>query len=211
MRHIRVHSYGACEHNKDFEGSDLGQDSRKKIALQGTYRFCICFDNTDQRDYVSEKFFHALASGCVPVYMGAPNIKDYLPSPAAAVVASDFPNATALGEHLKHLLAHPDEYDQMLQWKGGGPHSKTEKLGRDRLVWLQYLSFVTAPCRLCERLVGLTEMRSPEQQRVSYLEGASTLVRSPAFKRFHDKDGADNFDKSEELFGIVMRGDGVPL
>ena len=51
--------------------------------------------------YVSEKFFHALASGCVPVYMGASDVDLYLPAPNAIIHANDFADAAALGRYLK--------------------------------------------------------------------------------------------------------------
>ena len=65
------------------------------------YRFCFAFENTDEIGYVSEKFFHALASGCVPVYMGASDIDLYLPAPNAVIHANDFSDAAALGRYLK--------------------------------------------------------------------------------------------------------------
>ncbi len=51
--------------------------------------------------YVSEKFFHALASGCVPVYMGASDVDLYLPAHNAIIHANDFADAAALGRYLK--------------------------------------------------------------------------------------------------------------
>jgi len=97
-----VHSYGKCAHNKDIP-SDGGQDSREKIALMSTYKFCLAFENRCEEDYVSEKFFHALAAGCLPVYMGAPNIRDYLPSPDAIIRTDDFETPEKLAEFLKAL------------------------------------------------------------------------------------------------------------
>jgi hypothetical protein len=45
------------------------------------YRFCICYENLrDMPGYITEKIFDALFAGCVPVYRGADNITEYIPS-----------------------------------------------------------------------------------------------------------------------------------
>ena len=43
------------------------------------YPFYLALENSDEVDYVSEKVFHALEAGVLPVYNGAPNIADFLP------------------------------------------------------------------------------------------------------------------------------------
>ena len=43
------------------------------------YKFNICYENIrGERDYVSQRIFDVLRCGCVPVYLGAPNIDDYV-------------------------------------------------------------------------------------------------------------------------------------
>jgi hypothetical protein len=42
------------------------------------YRFALCYENSCEPGYVSEKIFDCLRSGCVPVYLGAPNITEYV-------------------------------------------------------------------------------------------------------------------------------------
>lgn len=44
-------------------------------------RFNLCYENTKgSRGYMSEKLFDALSTGSVPVYWGAPNVKDHIPT-----------------------------------------------------------------------------------------------------------------------------------
>ncbi|OGN57806.1 MAG: hypothetical protein A3D18_05110 [Chlamydiae bacterium RIFCSPHIGHO2_02_FULL_49_29] len=51
-----------------------------KVEVLKNYRFCICYENMkNQRGYITEKIFDCLISGCVPVYLGADNITDYIP------------------------------------------------------------------------------------------------------------------------------------
>ncbi len=52
-----------------------------KLATLGRYRFSICFENCATADgYITEKLFDSLYAGCIPVYLGAPDITRYVPS-----------------------------------------------------------------------------------------------------------------------------------
>jgi alpha(1,3/1,4) fucosyltransferase len=43
------------------------------------YKFNICYENiNEERDYVSQRIFDVLRCGCVPIYLGAPNIEEYV-------------------------------------------------------------------------------------------------------------------------------------
>ena len=45
------------------------------------YKFAICYENArDISGYITEKIFDSFFSGCIPVYWGASNIEDYVPS-----------------------------------------------------------------------------------------------------------------------------------
>lgn len=51
-----------------------------KDEIYQKYRFAICYENAkDFPGYISEKIFHSLFSGCIPIYLGAPNISQYIP------------------------------------------------------------------------------------------------------------------------------------
>lgn len=43
------------------------------------YKFAICFENCVFPGYVTEKIFDCFLSGCIPVYMGAPDIDEFVP------------------------------------------------------------------------------------------------------------------------------------
>lgn len=52
---------------------------KSKTETFQKYKFALCFENTsDIPDYVSEKIFDCICSGIVPIYAGAPNIRDFL-------------------------------------------------------------------------------------------------------------------------------------
>lgn len=52
-----------------------------KIEVLSKYKFSICFENfSNARGYITEKIFDSFYAGCVPIYWGAPDISDYIPS-----------------------------------------------------------------------------------------------------------------------------------
>ncbi len=56
-----------------------GQVDKKNI-VQSQYRFVLAYENTCAiPGYITEKLWDVFFSGCVPVYIGAPNITEYIP------------------------------------------------------------------------------------------------------------------------------------
>lgn len=54
------------------------------VSKQNTltnYKFAICYENaSDIKGYITEKIFDCFFAGCIPIYLGAPDILDYIPS-----------------------------------------------------------------------------------------------------------------------------------
>jgi hypothetical protein len=44
--------------------------------------------------------FDALAVGCLPIYIGAPNVRDFLPDPDSVIMYDDFPSPTLLMQEI---------------------------------------------------------------------------------------------------------------
>lgn len=45
------------------------------------YKFALCFENMGkQKGYITEKIFDCMVAGCVPVYLGAEDITNYVPA-----------------------------------------------------------------------------------------------------------------------------------
>lgn len=57
-----------------------GKVDNKKAVME-KYKFSICYENAQNiPGYITEKIFDSFFAGCVPVYWGANNIKDYIPT-----------------------------------------------------------------------------------------------------------------------------------
>ena len=61
--------------------------------------------------------YYALAVGAVPVYLGAPDIDNYVP-PRSIIKVTDFKSAEALASYLQCLVhEQPDLYDFYQNWR----------------------------------------------------------------------------------------------
>ena len=68
-----VESIEPLTYPSDFRHNDDAMRTRyknDKIAYLNSFRFNLCPENTNNRGYVTEKIFHAVKAGCVPVYWG---------------------------------------------------------------------------------------------------------------------------------------------
>jgi hypothetical protein len=50
-----------------------------KRAVLRQYKFAICYENAVFPGYITEKIFDALFAGCIPIYLGAPDVTEQLP------------------------------------------------------------------------------------------------------------------------------------
>lgn len=114
MDHIAVDSYGSTLPNQVL-AEDNGRAT--KLDVCANYAFTLAFENSCSQDYVSEKFFDALASGSVPVYLGAPNIDEYAPADKSYINALDFSGPKELAQFLNQLYQDTEAYEQYLAWK----------------------------------------------------------------------------------------------
>ena len=133
MKHFPVDSYGRCLNNMDYQTAAAAEyrgnpaDLSLTRQIMARYKFVISHENALIRDYVSEKVFFALQVGVVPVYRGAPNIDDYVPS-RSVVNSAAFASITDLAAHLHSLLLDSDAYASYLGWKARAPEPHMVRL-----------------------------------------------------------------------------------
>jgi hypothetical protein len=66
--------------DKDYYPSYKGE-VKSKSDIFSKYKFSVCYENAKNiSGYISEKIFDSLFAGTIPIYWGAPNITDYIPS-----------------------------------------------------------------------------------------------------------------------------------
>ena len=54
--------------------------TRSKSVTLAQYRFALCFENSMVKGWMTEKLFDCFFAGTVPVYWGAPDVFDWVPS-----------------------------------------------------------------------------------------------------------------------------------
>lgn len=73
-----------------------------KLSTLSAYKFALCFENTAFPGYVTEKIFDCFQAGCIPVYLGAPDITSLVPA-AAFIDARDFSDLATLESFIRGL------------------------------------------------------------------------------------------------------------
>jgi len=74
-------------------------------------------ENSVELDYVSEKVYHALESGCIPIYYGAPNVADYVPEPDSIIDYAQLGSPAALLAELERLAGNDTAYQAKMAWR----------------------------------------------------------------------------------------------
>ncbi len=87
-------------HSKRFP-SWKGKVPRKGAVLR-KYKFALCYENAIFPGYVTEKLFDGFFAGCVPVYLGAPDVTESVPS-QTFVDRRNFRDYEELYRYLKNM------------------------------------------------------------------------------------------------------------
>jgi GR25 family glycosyltransferase involved in LPS biosynthesis len=123
---IKVDALGPCKRNGDVattlpqcaglprSGETVWSESE---CLLHHYKFYLAIENTIDEDYVTEMLYQGLRAGSVPIYFGAPNIRDFLPHPDSALLIEDFDNIDALIDYVKRASADELVYAKHMAWK----------------------------------------------------------------------------------------------
>lgn len=74
-----------------------------KLATMARYRFNLCYENASNlRGYLTEKIFDAFHAGCVPIYLGAPDIAELIP-PSAFIDRRKFASDSDLLDFIRAM------------------------------------------------------------------------------------------------------------
>eukprot|EP01060_Flectonema_neradi_P009638 TRINITY_DN1685_c0_g2_i1.p1 TRINITY_DN1685_c0_g2~~TRINITY_DN1685_c0_g2_i1.p1 ORF type:complete len:398 (+),score=71.30 TRINITY_DN1685_c0_g2_i1:99-1292(+) len=94
LRGDKLYFFGKCHPGRGKDNlqkehpscSKTSDRYKEKICVFRNYKYVVAMDNSIDDDYVTEKIYHALLAGAVPVYAGAPNVQNYIPMSSAAVL-----------------------------------------------------------------------------------------------------------------------------
>ncbi|KAM6987991.1 alpha-(1,3)-fucosyltransferase 4-like [Tautogolabrus adspersus] len=114
-RYIRVDVFGRA-------GRPLPEDSGSGsvVRMLGRYQFYLALENSQHKDYITEKLWNAVLAGAIPVVLGPSrqNYERFLPS-EAFIHVDDFPTVRALARYLLRLRLDPARLRRHLNWRDG--------------------------------------------------------------------------------------------
>eukprot|EP01080_Neovahlkampfia_damariscottae_P000828 gene828-9078_t len=119
---VSIDEFGRCSKTDDepIELSDLNRKNRR-IENMRRYKFYLAFENTFEKGFISERYWEALNSGTIPVYLGPSDIKNYEPSVGSILYLNDFNSTKDLANEMLRISSDNDLYEKMLDWKSNGP------------------------------------------------------------------------------------------
>jgi len=123
-KYINVDIYGACGSKR------CPRSSANKCftILDKDYKFYLAFENSNCKDYITEKFFvNGLGHDILPIAMGA-RLEDYEQvSPYKSFLHVDqFAGPRELAKYLLKLDKDDEAYNQYFKWKGTGEFINTK-------------------------------------------------------------------------------------
>lgn len=110
---FRVESLSSCLRNA-LPPNGVHLDNKTEVMR--SYLFHFAFENQLTDDYITEKLWGALASGTVPVYFGAPNVLDHVPS-RSIIHVHDYSSPQELITHLTTLAYNETLYSSYHDWR----------------------------------------------------------------------------------------------
>lgn len=76
--------------------------SENKLKTIKEYKYCMCVENAMFPGYVTEKIIDCLVAGVIPLYMGAPDIEEFIPK-SCFIDLRDYRNLDALLSYLHNI------------------------------------------------------------------------------------------------------------
>uniref|UniRef100_A0A9J2PDJ4 Fucosyltransferase n=1 Tax=Ascaris lumbricoides TaxID=6252 RepID=A0A9J2PDJ4_ASCLU len=113
--YIQVDIYGDCGDRR------IGRREGAR-ALKSNYKFYLSFENSNCRDYVTEKFFdNALSNDVIPIVMGPPKqFYERIAPPHSFIHVDDFDGPKALARYLHEIDRNDTLFNEYFLWKRMG-------------------------------------------------------------------------------------------
>jgi hypothetical protein len=163
MKDVDVDNYGTCgnnirqlpEHivriqdstNRSLKHIITYKWEAGKLALSKEYLFTIAIENSLTYDYISEKLWHPLIAGSVPIYLGAPNVYDWLPCRTDCIIdLRKFKTPKDAAIFIKTVATNKTLYESYHQWRSEPVSEKFQNI----LNYYARVSNFSMDCALCE-------------------------------------------------------------
>ena len=109
LNKLQYNSFFKYFRKKKFKSYKGFVDNKKEMLRK--YKFSFCLENSICNGYITEKIFDCLYAGVIPIYLGAPNIEDYVDKDCF-IDMRDFSNISSIYNYTTNL--DHNEYSKFL-------------------------------------------------------------------------------------------------
>merc|ERR550539_342981 len=117
---IKVDSFGKCLNNKPFPAEYAKMEKYEGlVAIAAKYKFYLALENSNCKDYVTEKLKHTILATTIPIVFSVNNTPDYslfLPKHSYINIA-DFETVDQLAKYLKKIATNETLYNEYFWYK----------------------------------------------------------------------------------------------
>lgn len=100
-KYRKIDKYGKLFNNP----VKLTKRNNDKLEILNSYKFNVCFENSSNYNYITEKIIDAYLSNTVPIYWGGTNIYEYFEP--SSFINIDIEN---IDNQINHILDIPEDY-----------------------------------------------------------------------------------------------------
>ncbi|KAL3816813.1 hypothetical protein ACHAXA_008676 [Cyclostephanos tholiformis] len=147
MHNVTIEQYGKCDRTRAAHNND-------KSAALSRHVFTLAFENSEEEDYVTEKFFQAYEAGTIPVYLGAPNVDDYAPMSETYLHLRDMDDVPNVANRMHEIANDPELYRHYLRYKTLGLSDK-----------FLALTDMTVPHTFCQACYAYADDKNDQHDR----------------------------------------------
>jgi hypothetical protein len=167
--------------------------------------FILAFENSIEETYITEKVFHGLLSGIIPIYYGSKNITDYI-NKERIIIIEDLSELSIqkVIYKIQYLLNNKEVYDEIIRkpiFTNGKLFRTLESVIVDsRNLLFNKFPLINKVYCVCnekyekERMLRLQKLFKNIQMNVEYI--------SPTYKNTITKEIYDTYIKTDEIFTL---------
>lgn len=113
-QYIDVDIYGKCG---ELKCQRIGTNHSVCLnMLTRDYKFYLSLENTNCRDYITEKPFHVMNETVIPILWKGYNSSIFLP-PYSYIDATEYTSVNKLADYMKMLSVNTEKYNKYFKWK----------------------------------------------------------------------------------------------
>ncbi|BCM88485.1 alpha-(1,3)-fucosyltransferase FucT [Abditibacteriota bacterium] len=132
MKYKWVDCPGEILNNRpSFDGD--GDKWMEKLSFMKDYKFTVAFENASSVNYTTEKIFHALLVGSIPIYWGNPEVSTYF-NPASFINCHDYSSFDDVIARVKEIDNNPELYHQYVSAPPLLPTSRCHSITEEAIV-----------------------------------------------------------------------------